>query len=186
MKQLKTAGRLAVLLVIGIFLGVRFYAWNAQSLTGNPVPMPFGVGASVVLSGSMEPTLSVGDLLIFTEQEKYMVGDVVVYQSGRTPVVHRIVAMDAESVVTRGDANNASDIPFTPDQIKGKVNLVIPLIGHLFLALKTPVGTLLTVAVALLLMELSFRKERKEKQNEQDKIKEEIRLLMEELNQQEP
>lgn len=186
MKQLKTVGRMAALLVIGIFLGVRLYVWNAQSLTGNAVPMPFGVGASVVLSGSMEPTISVGDLLIFTEQEEYMVGDIVVYQSGRTPVVHRIVAMDAETVVTRGDANNTSDAPFALDLVRGKVNLIVPIIGYLFLALKTPIGTLLTVAAAVLLMELSFRKERKEKQSEQDKIKEEIRRLMEELNQQEP
>lgn len=67
MKQLKTALRMLTLLILGVFLGVRFYVWNAQSLTGNAVPMPFGIGASVVLSGSMEPALSVGDLLIFTE-----------------------------------------------------------------------------------------------------------------------
>ena len=66
MKQLKTALRMLALLILGVFLGIRFYAWNAQHLTGNAVPMPFGVGASVVLSGSMEPALSVGDLLIFT------------------------------------------------------------------------------------------------------------------------
>ena len=117
MKQLKTALRMLVLLILGVFLGIRFYAWNAQHLTGNAVPMPFGVGASVVLSGSMEPALSVGDLLIFTEEKNYEVGDVVVYQSGRTPVVHRIIALDAETFTTQGDANNTADggIPKTGD-----------------------------------------------------------------------
>lgn len=184
MKQLKTALRMLALLILGVFLGIRFYAWNAQHLTGNAVPMPFGVGASVVLSGSMEPALSVGDLLIFTEEEHYEVGDVVVYQSGRTPVVHRIVATDGETVVTRGDANNTADEPFDVRLIKGKVTAVIPAVGHLIWALKTPAGTIVTIAAAVLLMELSYRKEQQEQSREQEKIKEEIRRLMQELEQQ--
>ena len=184
MKQLKTALRMLALLILGVFLGIRFYAWNAQHLTGNAVPMPFGVGASVVLSGSMEPALSVGDLLIFTEEEHYEVGDVVVYQSVRTPVVHRIIALDTETVITQGDANNAADKPFGVQLIKGKVVTVVPLVGYLIWALKTPLGTILTIAAAVLLMELSYRKERQEKDKEQEKIKEEIRQLMQELEQQ--
>lgn len=184
MKQLKTALRMLMLLILGVFLGIRFYAWNAQSLTGNAVPMPFGIGASVVLSGSMEPALSVGDLLIFTEEESYEVGDVVVYQSGRTPVVHRIIALDAEMVTTQGDANNTADEPFEVQLIKGKVVTVVPLVGHLIWALKTPLGTASLVIAALLLMELSYRKERQEKDKEQEKIKEEIRQLMQELEDQ--
>lgn len=186
MKQLKTALRMLTLLVVGVFLGVRFYAWNAQHLTGNAVPMPFGIGASVVLSGSMEPALSVGDLLIFTEEENYEVGDVVVYQSGRMPVVHRIIALDAETVTTRGDANNTADEPFGVQLIKGKVVTVVPLVGHLIWALKTPLGTASLVIAALLLMELSFRSERKAKAAQQEKLKAEIRQLMLELEEKEP
>ena len=184
MKQLKTALRMLTLLIVGVFLGIRFYAWNAQHLTGNAVPMPFGVGASVVLSGSMEPALSVGDLLIFTEEENYEVGDVVVYQSGRTPVAHRIIALDAETVTTQGDANNTADEPFGVQLIKGKVVTAVPFVGHLIWALKTPLGTASLVIAALLLMELSYRKERQEKDKEQEKIKEEICQLMQELEQQ--
>ena len=186
MKQLKTALRILMLLILGVFLGIRFYAWNAQHLTGNAAPMPFGVGASVVLSGSMEPALSVGDLLIFTEEERYEVGDVVVYQSGRTPVVHRIIALDAETVTTRGDANNTADEPFGVQLIKGKVVTVVPIVGHLIWALKTPLGTASLVIAALLLMELSYRSERKEKVAQQEKLKAEIRQLMLELEEKEP
>ena len=184
MKQLKTALRMLMLLILGVFLGIRFYAWNAQHLTGNAVPMPFGVGASVVLSGSMEPALSVGDLLIFTEEENYEVGDVVVYQSGRTPVVHRIIALDAQTVTTRGDANNTADEPFGVQLIKGKVVTAVPLVGHLIWALKTPLGTASLVIAALLLMELSYRSERKEKVARQEELKAEIRQLMQELEDQ--
>ena len=55
-----------------------------------------GLAPYVVLSGSMEPTLSVDDLVIVRAAEDYAVGDVVVYQSGHSLVIHRIVAMSSE------------------------------------------------------------------------------------------
>ena len=45
-------------------MGINVYLWNASSLAGNAMPMPFGFGMAVVLSGSMEPVLSVNDLLL--------------------------------------------------------------------------------------------------------------------------
>ena len=176
--------RHVILGVLAVVIGVNAYALNATHLTGNAVPMPFGIGASVVLSGSMEPTLSVGDFLIIREQESYEIGDVVVYQSGRMPVVHRIVDVSGENVITRGDANNANDEPFSIAAIKGEVTAAIPLVGHAVWALKTPLGTILAIAAAVLLMERSFRRERKEKEQEQEKIKAEIRQLMQELEEQ--
>jgi signal peptidase I len=128
----------------------------------------------------MEPTLSVGDLLIIWAREHYEVGDVVVYQSGRTPVVHRIIALDEENVTTQGDANNTADEPFGVQLIKGEVITAIPYVGHLIWVLKTPLGTGLTVAAAVLLLELSFRKEKQKKSDDLELIKEEIRRLKEE------
>jgi len=162
-------------------VGVNVFALNASKLTGNAVPMPFGIGASVVLSGSMEPALSVGDLLILRVQENYESGDIVVYQSGSMPVVHRIVEISGETVITRGDANNANDEAFPITAIKGGVIVVIPLIGYGIWALKTPVGILVTLAAAVLLVEMSFRKGKAEKEAEKEKIKAEIRALMDEL-----
>ena len=180
MKQLKTALRMLALLILGVFLGIRCYAWNAQHLTGNAVPMPFGVGASVVLSGSMEPALSVGDLLIFTEEEHYEVGDVVVYQSGKMPVVHRIVAMDGESVTTRGDANNADDAPIPRDAIKGRVLFHIPYVGHVVDLLKTPIGTIGMLAAAIALIEIPRRRDKKRDEQTREQLLDEIRRLKEE------
>ena len=169
--------------ILSLIIGLSLYAWNARSLLGNQVPMPLGIGASVVLSGSMEPALSVGDLLVIREAKAYDTGDIVVYQSGSMAVVHRIVEMTEETVTTRGDANNAPDTPVPLDALKGRVVLVIPLLGYAVWTLKSPVGILVAIIAAILLMEASFRDERKKAASEQDAIKEEIRRLMKELEQ---
>ena len=43
--------RRVVLVLLGIVLGVNVYLANAQRLVGNQLPMPFGYGAAMVLSG---------------------------------------------------------------------------------------------------------------------------------------
>ena len=78
------------LAILGILLGLNVYFANAQSLAGNKLPMPLGFGVAVVLSGSMEPTLSVNDVIIVRESESYNINDIVVYDSGREMIVHRI------------------------------------------------------------------------------------------------
>ena len=173
--------RYAALGILAILIGVNVFALNASRLAGDAVPMPFGYGASVVLSGSMEPTLSVGDLLIVKEQESYRVRDVVVYQSGRMPVVHRIESISEEMVTTRGDANNAADEPIPITAIKGEVIATVPYVGYALWALKSPVAVVILLVAAVLLVEWSFRTGKTEKEEEKERLKDEIRALMEEL-----
>lgn len=175
--------RYLLLGALAVITGLNLYSVNASRLAGNQVPMPFGIGASVVLSGSMEPELSVGDFLLLAEQESYQVGDVVVYQSGNMAVVHRLMALDGETALTKGDANNASDAPIPVESIRGKVVAAVPLLGYGVWALKSPVGILLTIAAAVLLVEFSYRTGREEKEAEKEKLKQEIRQLMKELEQ---
>lgn len=183
MKKLlkKSLVRYLILGVLAFVLGVNIYAFNASRLAGNQVPMPFGYGASVVLSGSMEPTISVGDLILIREEEQYFPEDIVVYQVGKLSVVHRVVSIGPEVVITRGDANNGNDEPFPVELIKGEVFAVVPKIGYIVWALKSPAGTIVTLAAAILLVEMSFRGEKKKKDDEKEQLKEEIRKLAEEL-----
>ena len=180
-KRIMPLLRLAVLAVVSVVGGINIYSWNASRIAGNALPMPFGYGASVVLSGSMEPALSVNDLLIVREMDDYQPGDIVVYQSGKTPVVHRIVDISGETVTTRGDANNSNDTPIPMTAVKGKVITAIPKVGQLIWALKSPVAVFALLAAAVLLIESSFRSDKTEKEAEKEKLIEEIRALMDEL-----
>jgi signal peptidase len=181
-KQTKTILRTVLLVFVALIIGFNVYAFNASRVAGNAVPMPFGVGLTVVLSGSMEPELSVGDLLIVTEQDSYAINDVVVYQEGRIGVVHRIIEIDGTTVTTQGDANNAPDAPIDVNRIKGRVILAIPLVGYVVDVIKSPVATVLILAAAVFLLERSFRKEKEKDDDKLDEIRQEIETLKQKAN----
>lgn len=169
--------RRLVLALLGLLMGLQIYFVNAGRVMGDPLPMPFGYGAAVVLSGSMEPTYSAGDLLIVKKADHYQTGDIVVYQTGQNLVVHRITDMNGETVTTQGDANNAPDEPFAVTQIKGISVGSIPFVGTWFRILKTPAGLMAAFLCTVFLTEVSFRKQSDAGAAELEKLKEEIQRL---------
>lgn len=175
--------RIVIIALAGAFLGIQLYSWNARSLGGNKMPMPLGFATSVVLSGSMEPELQVNDMIIVIARDSYEVGDVVVYQSYGTLIVHRIISIDGESVVTQGDANQTADPAIKLSDIKGEVVASLPYVGLILTFIRSPLGIILILGAAFFLMERSFRKEKRESMDELEQIKEEIRRLQAMQNQ---
>jgi signal peptidase len=104
------------------------------------VPSAFGYGSFTVLSGSMMPTLHVGDVVI--EQRvrplSARVGDVVTFRDPEHQdrlYTHRVVAMAAVgsdvSFVTRGDANTGVEKWTVPaGGTIGRVEYRIPYLGY--------------------------------------------------------
>jgi signal peptidase len=175
-------GRTLLLVLISLTLGVNVYLWNAKRLVGNALPTPFGYGISVVLSGSMEPTLSVHDLVLIRETPAVETGDVVVYQSENELIIHRVISVGEDTLITQGDANSSADEPISRSAVKGVLVASVPHVGILVLALKNPVVVILLLAAAFLLMELSYRKEKRSDDRELEEIKAEIHRLQREQN----
>lgn len=179
--------RRSLLVFLGLVLGVNVFLANASGVGGNLMPMPFGMGFAVVQTGSMEPTLKVGDLLVVQQQSAYDVKDVVVFQSERSLVVHRIVAKNATTFTTQGDANNTADEPIEATAVKGKVVANVAFLGHVLEWFKSPLGMFVVLAAAIALVELSLRRDRKlakvQMLLEKRQIEDEIRQLKLELMQ---
>lgn len=177
----KTILRRLLLVVCGTVLGVNMYLANARSLVGNQLPMPFGIGAAIVLTGSMEPTISAGDLIVVKESSHSAVDDIVVYQNGGSLVVHRVIAVEDDSVTTQGDANNVPDNPIPLSAIKGKVQFWIPGAGNVVSLIKSPMGTICIIAAAIALVEIPHLREKEKDDAERQKLVDEIRRLKDEL-----
>lgn len=169
--------RIVLIVIAGLTVGLGVFSWNASGLLGNELPMPFGFGISVVMSPSMEPELHTNDLVIVAKADSYDVGDIVVYQEGKMLIIHRIVNIDGDNVITKGDANNTADEPIELADIKAKYNFRIPFVGLIFKYIKTVPGTLLILILAIFLLYRSRRKEREVDQKELDNIVEEINRL---------
>ena len=143
-------------------------------------PRVMGYQTLAVLSGSMEPEISVGSI-VFTKEadpELLEIGDIVTYRlSGNTMVTHRVIENDktAKQLITQGDANETADAsPVTYDNVVGKVAMHLPLLGYLSIYIKTPLGIaaicgFLVVLILLVFLPEVFSKEEKQEEEKQKK-----------------
>lgn len=112
----------------------------------------------VVLSGSMEPTIPVGSLIVVAPRalEQLSVDDVVTFKSQHnqgTVVTHRVKKLDQNQqwVMTQGDGNEQLDSqPVTKDQLIGKVTISLPALGYLVTWLKSKISLLLLLIFSLI------------------------------------
>lgn len=141
-------------------------------------PKLFGDETLAVLSGSMEPNIHVGSLVIVQDVDfnDLEVDDVITYRiSEDTMVTHRIIEIDAEKqeVITKGDANDVADgSPVTANNIVGKVKFTVPFLGYVVLNIKTPLGIAGICAVVFVILLVNYIPEiieesKKNKNNEE-------------------
>ena len=150
---------LAFLLVSNLYLIIN------KHFLKNPYPNIFGYSTAVVISGSMEPHISVNDMIIIKEQNEYKKGDVISFIDGKSLVTHRIADVTDAGFITKGDANNAEDKePVTSKQIAGKVVFAIPYVGLVLEYLQSPLGIMILILGAFAIISLpSFFKNEEEK-----------------------
>ncbi len=112
-----------------------------------------GYKSYLVQSGSMEPTIMTGDIVVVHQQSEYLKNDVVTFFNSEGRIVtHRIISdsKEAENTVyaTKGDANRSSDNDMvTSDKIIGKVILVIPKLGYFVAFSKSLPGLFILIFV---------------------------------------
>lgn len=122
----------------------------------------FGVEMKAVLTGSMEPELPVGSLLIVkpTPYEDIAVGDDITFVRDErlTLVTHRVIEKDDETrrLTTQGIANNTADAPTSYENVLGKVAFHIPYIGYFLIWTSTLKGKIICGIVVAALVALSI------------------------------
>jgi len=93
-----------------------------------------------ITSGSMWPELRKGDLILIkgiNSKEEINIGDVIVYTNVKGFTIHRVIEMNEDSLVTKGDANNVKDSPIKYEEVIGKTLTInnkpfrIPFLGRI-------------------------------------------------------
>jgi signal peptidase len=121
---------------------------------------------SVIMTGSMEPTIPVGSIVTIKKvnPEDVKVGDIITFKAGESTVMHRVIDKIVENgsyyFRTKGDANEVPD-PWIvkPEDICGALLLTIPYYGYLVHYAGTPIGFVLFIlAPSTLLVANGVRK----------------------------
>ena len=184
-KKKQLIKRIILFIVISLILGFGIYSMNAKMLMNDQMPMPLGFGVGVVMSGSMEPELSVDDLIFVVKDKSIELDDVIVYQSKGILVVHKVVKVDGDQITTRGTANNADDDPISIKDVKGRVAFHVGGIGKIIDFLRAPLVMIAILILAVYLLLRSYRSENNEKDERDQRIEEirkEIMRMKEERN----
>lgn len=119
-----------------------------------------GVRVLSVQSGSMHPAIEKGHAVIVNSvpNESLKVGDVITFratnQDNAVTVTHRVLELPSEATsgrfITKGDANSSADEPIAPEQITGRVDTQVPLLGSALDFVTTPAGLVLLIYIPAL------------------------------------
>ena len=89
----------------------------------------WGYSLFEVGTGSMLPTIEIGDVVITKITKDVEENDIIVYIEDDDIITHRLIEKIKERLITRGDANNSEDKPIEENMIIGKVVKIIPQLG---------------------------------------------------------
>lgn len=140
----------------------------------------------VVQSGSMEPAIKTGSVIMTAPFRDYKKDDVITFGSAdrsNEPTTHRIYDLEVVEgkiyYITQGDANNAPDSrKVAQEEVVGKMLFHIPYAGYLVASVRKPLGFMLVLIVPALFiifdqMKNIFREIKKVKEKKNKKIENE-------------
>ena len=128
-----------------------------------------------VPTGSMEPNIPTWSFCVLNVRVPYediQIGDIVVYnrKSDGMRIIHRVVEITDDALVTKGDANHIDDGPsVTPDNLFGKYLFHIPGIGKPLAMMKTPAGIAVTAVIVVGLLVWMMKDDRREREKKLEK-----------------
>lgn len=144
----------------------------------NPSKTPsfLGIKTFVIVSGSMEPNLNVGDIVLIktVDEQEIKVNDIISFREGQSIITHRIVEISEEEgikkYITKGDNNNAKDSNAVEyEEIEGVYIVKIPKIGWLVIFLKNKI-VIISIILIFYLMYIHNSNVNK-KRNERRKLR---------------
>ena len=117
------------------------------------LPSIGGYALLEVISGSMEPTIKIGDLIVIDKNSQdYAQGDIVTFTDvNGSFVTHRIKKVQKEKMITQGDANNTADEAMPLSSIVGKYVFKLSGLGKIISALKSPLVSIMILAIGILI-----------------------------------
>jgi signal peptidase len=155
MKKLKVITNVIYWIIISILIFVA--ASTAFSVFSIP---KLGYQLFVVRSGSMEPAVPTGSVVVVSPRDEYLLEDIITYKNNpnadikdsNSTTTHRIIEIHDDegrpTYTTKGDANNTADTENIPmSWVLGKMIFPIPLLGYVVAFAKTQAGLIVLIII---------------------------------------
>ena len=117
---------------------------------------PFGIKVAIVLTGSMEPTLNINDFVIIKKTNNIKINDIISFKENNTKkeILHRVISIDKDKIITKGDANNTEDMPINMNQVTGVYVGKIKYLGNIISFITQPIifSTIITLLVIIMMI----------------------------------
>ena len=122
---------------------------------------PFGIKTAVVMTGSMEPTININDFVIMKRPKDIKVNDIVSYKakSNKNEILHRVISINNDEVITKGDANNTEDKPINKNQITGVYIGKIKYVGKIISFISKPIVFAIIITLLVVFMIIPSKEE---------------------------
>lgn len=172
-KRLKIENRIrnilyGIMYAVLIIIMVYNISLIAQSiLKPNKTPSFLGVKTYVIISGSMEQNIEIGDIVVGKAEENLDIGDVISYRKGQSVITHRITQINKNEngeieYRTQGDNNNVEDEEsIKPSNIEGKVIKIVPKLGKVTLILQNKVIIIFIFIIFYIYVSRNYKKNKK-------------------------
>lgn len=160
---------LFIILAIALIMAYNHVQVNIR---GNTYTTMLGYSAFEVATGSMSNTIEIGDVILvklIEPNEPVSENEIVVFTQDTTLVTHRIIKINGDQIITKGDANNKEDDPITRKQIIGKVVKIIPDVKMWKEIILTP-KVLIPSSISILLLWLFFSYDKEKNAKTTNKI----------------
>ena len=140
---------------------INIFAWVFLALFGIGLILTLAANLNVlggyrhliVQSGSMEPTIMTGDVIVIAKANDYQKNDVITFQDVEGEITtHRIDEVrkvdGGKEYMTKGDANRVQDNDVIFErEIMGKVVFTIPKLGYFIYFLRSKAGMVIFLII---------------------------------------
>lgn len=148
--------------ILILILAITMVIFLTTRIQGN-TPTVFGYTIFRISTGSMEPELMVGDIIldkVVDDETEIAVGDVITFEGGSQfdgkLVTHKVIKAPYTDengntmLQTHGIANELDDTPISIDQVRAKMICKIPYIDTLYNLFLSPCGLLIMILLIIL------------------------------------
>ena len=154
--KIKAIAKIVASIFLSLLVILCVYTFVMTDILKKDYVNVLGYSYFVVGSGSMSDAIEVNDVVFVKITKDVKPNDIVTYKSVDDIIVtHRLISIDKDKYILKGDANNVSDDPITEDQIIGKVNLVV---SPMFVLKCIAVFLILFIFLALINFDAVFSK----------------------------